>query len=148
MRKWLCVLISFVSLQQAGAGELADKKLWEKVDGYMKESNENLAAAESCGVKLPAEIDRKSFPNDKRELARYCASAVDAVAYYCRQNAGEKAEIMKAVKSLKCHYDASLKKDKNHALKITFKGGVLDLSLNDDSSNFDDEVKEVLSKEL
>lgn len=148
MKRLIFAILCVAGIEQAFAGALADQKAWKTVEDYMVKAQDGMATADYCGTKMKYTIDKKTFTGANIEKARWCSQALDGVASYCNSNADSKAEIMKAITTLNCKWDASLKKDKNHAMKIEKKGTTLEVSINDDSSNFDDEIKGFLGKEL
>jgi hypothetical protein len=141
-------IVAALALSTAGiafAGGMEDSEKTDKVQVRADEAAKDVAT--KCGGDFKAKVDRPTFTGDAFSVAAgYCSQAVGGVAEVCDALPAHKKEIIAAVKSVTCHYDASL--TENHGVKVVKTGTNVDVSFNSKSANVIQSVRDYLKKNL
>jgi hypothetical protein len=139
----MMLTLSFVGI--AFAGDMSDS---ENLDFGQKTTDDRAATvSQRCGATITGKIDRPSFKGDAESASsQLCAQAVDGVGGLCDAMPDHKKDIVKAVKTVTCHYDA--KQTDNHGVRVSKKGTNVDVFYNKDGANFADSVTTYLKKTL
>ncbi|MGE0632833.1 MAG: hypothetical protein AB7O96_10510 [Pseudobdellovibrionaceae bacterium] len=140
--------------QMSFAGPMADKKKWDEQNASLEEAVKGMADAQYCGGRVKASFNQASFKTDEAfRVASQCNHAVGGIGTFCySKDKAEKAEVLKAVKSITCHFNPNIKVDDKHphALKIDKKDKSthIDITFGPDVSTVEDDMKAYLAEKL
>lgn len=147
MKKLIAVMFTMSLAGLAFAGEMQDQENLDNGQKLTDEAAARVANDQNCGGPVTAKIDRATFKGDAAtSVSQYCANVVDGVSGACQLNPTHKKDILKAVKTVTCHYDAKV--TDNYGLKLVHKGTSLDAYFNKDSANLGASTGEWLTKNL
>ena len=109
-----------------------------------------MATETYCNGPVKASYDTASFKTDQElAIASQCGVAVGGIGSYCYEKTPKaKAAVLKAVQSVTCHFDKSLKKESHHATKFSKKGTNIDFYFSADVSNVGEEMQNFLRSTL
>ena len=145
--KLLVMLAGIVALSSLA---LAEPDKWDYYNEDLKKAVDGMATETYCGGPVKASYDTASFKTDQEvAISPQCGVAVGAIGSYCYEKTPKaKAAILKAVQTVTCHFDGSLKKETHHATKFAKKGTHVDFWFGADVSNVSDEMQDFLRKTL
>jgi len=129
---------------------LAEPDKWDYYNDDLKKAIDGMATETYCNGPVKASYDVASFKTDEgMAVALQCGVGVGAIGSYCYEKTPKaKAAILKAVQSVTCHVDKSLKKEPHHATKFSKKGTNIDFYFSADVSNVREEMQDFLRKTL
>ncbi len=152
MKALICALLLCVVTQYANAGAIADQKKWDKINDSVKKSTDSVATEKYCGNPISVTIDKDTFKGEEAmKTANWCGSVVDGIGTFCYENPKIKPQIVKAVKTVKCVYDPSLKGNdtpSHWGTKFNLNGTTLEAYWNKGSANLAKEAKAYLAEKL
>ena len=147
MKKLIAAMFTISLAGLAFAGDMQDKENLDNGQKLTDEAAARVANDQNCGGPVTGKIDRATFKGDAATgVSQYCANVVDGVSGACQLNPTHKKDILKAVKSVTCHYDAKV--TESYGLKLVRKGTNLDAYFNKDSANIGATTGEWLTKNL
>jgi len=142
--------IIVVGIAALSSFALAEPDKWDYYNEDLQKAVDGMATETYCGGPVKASYDVASFKTDKEmAVASQCGVGVGGIGSYCYEKTPKaKAAVLKAVQSVTCHFDGSLKKETHHATRFSKRGTHIDFYFGTDASNTRDEMQSFLRSTL